>query len=65
MRDVLTDLERTEAHAAGSWDPDPNWIGDVGGRVYATALAVLTLEIYYRIRGDLNADAVARDRADA
>ncbi len=31
----------------GSWDPDPAW-GGHGGRVYATALAALTLEVYYR-----------------
>ncbi|MBM4023662.1 MAG: squalene--hopene cyclase [Planctomycetes bacterium] len=31
----------------GSWDPDTVW-GGHGGRVYATALAALTLEVYYR-----------------
>jgi len=31
----------------GSWDPDAVW-GGHGGRVYATALAALTLEVYYR-----------------
>jgi len=31
----------------GSWDPDPVW-GGHGGRVFATALAALTLEVYYR-----------------
>lgn len=50
MQDVLLKLQRTEGHRAGSWDPDPNWIGQTGGRVYATAIAVLTLEIYYRVR---------------
>ncbi len=38
-------------HAYGSWPPfGPNWgkWGRQGGRVYATALNVLTLEIYYR-----------------
>jgi hypothetical protein len=48
MKDALLALQRTSGHATGSWDPDPNWIGQVGGRVYATALAVLTLEVYYR-----------------
>jgi hypothetical protein len=33
----------------GSWDPDRIW-GGHGGRVYATALAALTLEVYYRYR---------------
>ncbi len=31
----------------GSWDPDRTW-GRHGGRVYATALSALTLEVYYR-----------------
>jgi hypothetical protein len=31
----------------GSWDPDKVW-GGHGGRVYATALSALTLEVYYR-----------------
>ncbi|RLS80145.1 MAG: squalene--hopene cyclase [Planctomycetota bacterium] len=31
----------------GSWDPDPVW-GGHGGRVYATALSAMTLEVYYR-----------------
>ena len=50
MKRELLRLQRTEGHATGSWDPDPNWIGKVGGRVYATAISVLTLEIYYRIK---------------
>ena len=31
----------------GSWEPVGRWCG-VGGRVYATALNALTLEVYYR-----------------
>ena len=31
----------------GSWDPDDRW-GFEGGRIYATALNALTLEVYYR-----------------
>jgi hypothetical protein len=31
----------------GSWDPDDVW-GAWGGRVYSTALATLSLEVYYR-----------------
>ncbi|MCZ6795373.1 MAG: terpene cyclase/mutase family protein [Planctomycetota bacterium] len=31
----------------GSWDPIGEW-GIAGGRVYATALGALTLEVYYR-----------------
>jgi hypothetical protein len=33
--------------AAGSYDPDDLW-GGYGGRVYSTALAALSLEVYYR-----------------
>ncbi|MBI3271932.1 MAG: terpene cyclase/mutase family protein [Planctomycetes bacterium] len=33
--------------ASGSWDADDRW-GFEGGRVYATALNTLTLEVYYR-----------------
>jgi hypothetical protein len=33
--------------AGGSWDPDGLW-GGYGGRVYATAMSCLCLEVYYR-----------------
>ena len=33
---------------AGSWDPVDEW-GLAGGRVYATAMAALALETYYRL----------------
>ena len=33
----------------GSWDPIGEW-GAAGGRVYATALGAMTLEVYYRFR---------------
>jgi hypothetical protein len=47
MRNVLVDMQVTDGHAAGSWTPA---LGHdrFGGRVYMTALAVCTLEIYYR-----------------
>jgi len=32
----------------GSWDPEGDRWGFEGGRVYATALNALTLEVYYR-----------------
>ncbi len=38
---------RTGGPLDGSWDPDRVW-GGHGGRVYATALSALTLEVYYR-----------------
>ena len=33
---------------AGSWDPDQDLQGRQRGRVYSTAMGMLTLEIYYR-----------------
>ena len=33
----------------GSWDPIDEW-GLAGGRVYATAIGAMTLEVYYRFR---------------
>jgi hypothetical protein len=33
--------------AGGSWDTD-GWNGGIAGRVYGTAINVLTLEVYYR-----------------
>jgi hypothetical protein len=48
VRDTLVGLQRREGHKAGSWDPDPTRYGTHGGRVYATALATLSLEVYYR-----------------
>jgi hypothetical protein len=49
MKAVLTALQRGPADgcAAGSWDPSDTWSWG-GGRVYATAINVLTLEVYYR-----------------
>lgn len=48
MQAAVLSLQRQEAGSVhGSWDPDPVW-GGHGGRVYATALAAVTLEVYYR-----------------
>ena len=48
LQAALLPLQRRDGSAAdGSWDPDPVW-GGYGGRVYATALAAMTLEVYYR-----------------
>jgi hypothetical protein len=58
LRDAILPLQNrdrhpggSKKHAHGSWPPfGPNWgkWGRMGGRVYTTAIAVLTLEIYYR-----------------
>jgi hypothetical protein len=47
MRDILVQSQVTSGHEAGSWPPHgPH--ADAGGRLYVTALAVCTLEVYYR-----------------
>lgn len=47
LRDRLVDLQRNDGYDAGSWDANGVWSG-YGGRVYSTAMATLSLEIYYR-----------------
>lgn len=47
MRNALVRSQQQEGHATGSWDvTDPH--GHSGGRLYQTALSILTLEVYYR-----------------
>jgi len=40
--------ERQGGCVDGSWDPPRNVWGPIGGRLYATTLNILNLEIYYR-----------------
>jgi hypothetical protein len=47
LRDFLLRSQRGDGEFAGSWDADGKWT-DRGGRVYCTAMATLTLEVYYR-----------------
>lgn len=47
LRNLLVSTQQTGGHAAGSWDPRGPW-GPHGGRVYATAVSALCLEVYYR-----------------
>jgi hypothetical protein len=47
-RDWLVRLQHVSGHASGSWDPDESIYGERGGRIYSTALATLSLEVYYR-----------------
>src|SRR5437764_11684579 len=46
-RESLVLTQKRGGTADGSWDPDSRY-SDRGGRVYTTALATLTLEVYYR-----------------
>ena len=47
VRDSLTKLQVHTGCERGSWPPIDQW-GRSGGRIYSTALAILTLEVYYR-----------------
>ena len=46
-RETLVQMQRKQGRLDGSWDPNDRWGGE-GGRIYSTAMAVLTLEVYYR-----------------
>ena len=48
VRDTLIAEQVAAGPLAGSWDPNGPW-GRYGGRLYSTALATLTLEVYYRL----------------
>ena len=48
VRDTLIGEQITDGADAGSWSPHGPW-GRYGGRLYSTALATLTLEVYYRL----------------
>lgn len=47
LRDHLVRTQVTQGHMKGSWHFPDKW-GDVGGRLYTTALCAMTLEVYYR-----------------
>ncbi len=47
LRKVLVGRQVQQGPQAGSWEPDDLW-GCHGGRIYTTAMATLTLEVYYR-----------------
>ena len=49
MKTAIVDHQRHEKDRCerGSWDPEDPWAPE-GGRVYATALMTLSLEVYYR-----------------
>lgn len=47
MKATLLPTQRKDGSLAGSWDPVELY-GHHGGRIYTTALAVCTLEVYYR-----------------
>jgi hypothetical protein len=49
LRDRIVRIQQTDGKQSGSWDPAADRYGaDRGGRVYTTAIAALTLQVYYR-----------------
>jgi hypothetical protein len=48
MREHLIRTQQSEGHKAGSWSPEGTDYGDRGGRLYATSMALMTLQVYYR-----------------
>lgn len=64
LQEELVQRQRLDGDLAGSWDADDQW-GGYGGRIYSTALATLSLEVYYRylpIYGQENPAARLTDR---
>ncbi|MBP87001.1 MAG: hypothetical protein CMJ64_09840 [Planctomycetaceae bacterium] len=49
MREILVNSQKEKGHEAGSWNVWPNdQHAKSGGRLYVTALATCSLEVYYR-----------------
>ena len=48
IRELLIKEQIGSGEFAGTWDPRKSRWGRAGGRVYTTAIATLTLEVYYR-----------------
>lgn len=47
LRGLLVSSQIKDGHMAGSWDPRDSW-EQSGGRLYATSIRLLMLEVYYR-----------------
>ena len=52
MKTTLLDTQVVDGRHKGSWQPNGLWAG-YGGRTYSTAMAALTLEVYYRLSAHL------------
>ena len=64
VRDTIIELQRHDGCARGSWDHSSKW-GGQGGRIYTTALAALTLEVYYRYASHIEAEDAFQDTVTA
>jgi hypothetical protein len=58
IRDAVINRQLRDRCARGSWEPATGW-DTAGGRIYTTALGVLTLEVYYRFSKDSKAASPA------
>ena len=47
LRETLVSTQVNSGQMAGTWNPVDNWEKS-GGRIYATAIKLLVLEVYYR-----------------
>ena len=47
LKKILLNHQKKDGDKAGSWDPLGPWAGEAG-RVVMTAMATLSLEVYYR-----------------
>jgi hypothetical protein len=59
MREFLIRTQATQGHESGSWYFGGGR-GDVGGRLFGTTMAIMTLEVYYRHLPIYRAEAVTR-----
>ena len=48
LKEILPNLQEKTGSATGSWDPSRG-LASAGGRVASTAMATLSLEVYYRL----------------
>ena len=48
MKKSFLEMQIRQGGDAGSWDPKGQWTSGKGGRVMSTAMATLSLEVYYR-----------------
>lgn len=55
LKEAVLSKQRQDGDLAGSWNPDSLW-GGYGGRIYSTAIATLSLEVYYRYLPVFKAD---------
>ncbi len=62
VRDNLIRTQQKNGHEAGSWF-FTDLHGNVGGRLYTTAMAVMTLEVYYRFMPLYEVDEGVKVRA--